>query len=401
LKILFVLPAYAPCWSYGGVVRCMANMCIALTKHGADLSVYSTIVDGMGALLPVEPGREIIVDNVKTTYFAASGVGGFMWRSRTLCNALTSCARNYDIIYVSANYQLLGLSVCRIARKYGIPYILGAHGSFHIATLAKGKLKKSLFYHLFLKHCIDRASAVHFTTEYERRMSTSFVRNVSSFIVPNTVPLRDMDERLHTIDIRKFHGIDKGAPILLTVTRPDPVKRLDVLIAAFKKVIQAIPGVTMIIVCPLDNAYTGSMRRLAADCGISRKLIWAGYQSGDILNAYYRQSDIFLLTSEHENFSMATVEAMAEGTPVIITNGVGVADEIERHGTGVVTELDPDSIALAVISLISNPDRIRMMREKCRSTVGYLFSGRRIARLMLQAFGDVLIGQKSAECTWE
>ena len=402
MRILNVFPAYEPAWAFGGVVRCTSSLCRALAQAGADVSVYTTNVDGQGGLLDAPVGEPVDIGGVKTTYFPSTFGGNSVWDSRELSRALDETIGDFDLLYVSAVYQWLGISAGRLARQRGIPYVVGCHGSFHPATLERGRLKKWLYWQLFLKQSIGAASALHFTTEYERNVSAGQLPGVESFVVPNTVPMAQAaDAQPPDLNLRDKHGLDDEAPLLLTVVRPDPAKRLDILLNSFAKIAEQLPAARLLVVGPDDNAHVARMKRLADQLGVSGKTVWLGYQSGEALAACYRQSDLFLLASEHENFSMVTVEAMAAGLPVIISEHVGLADDVRKHKAGIVAGLDAEEFARAALELLGDDARLRELGQRARETALELYRGEQVARLMLRAFEDVANGQRAEECRWQ
>ncbi len=402
MKILGIFPAYEPAWAFGGVVRCASNLCRAMVELGKDVSVYTTNVNGIGGLTNIPVGRPHDVGGVTVYYFPSTFGKKSAWDSRALLRTLDNTIDNFDIIYVSAIYQWMGISVGHIARQRKIPYVVGIHGSFHPATLEHGKLKKRLYWYLFLKQYIKSASALHFTTEYERQVSKRFLHNTSSFVVPNAVAAEQFAHPPSSgLSLRKKYAIDDKAVLLLTVTRPDPAKRLDILLRSFEKIIKSIPNARLLIVGPCENTYMEKTKKLATELGVNKNTIWLGYQTDKNLNACYQQSDLFLLASEHENFSMVTVEAMAAGLPVIVSEHVGVAGDIESRGAGIVTQLDATQFARSAFELIAHRDRMREMGKKARKTALELYSGEPVARLMLRAFEDVVSGERSEECVWE
>jgi glycosyltransferase involved in cell wall biosynthesis len=79
-------------------------------------------------------------------------------------------------------------------------------------------------------------------------------------------------------------------------------------------------------------------------------------------------ADIFVLSSLSENFGMAVAEAMLCGLPVVISENVGLAQDIARADAGVVVTLDPDSkaLTLALASLLDNKPRRQTLAEHGR-----------------------------------
>ena len=402
MKILAVFPAFEPAWAFGGVVRCTSNLCRALASQGADITVYTTNVNGRGGFLPIPINEPVNISGVHTTYFKSTFGSRSVFYSQDLLNKLSDTITQFDIIYSSAIWQWIGIAAGDLAWKRNIPHIIGTHGSFHPGTLNKGWAKKHLYWHLCLKRCIHRASALHYTTEYERSVSKAFLPKKESFVISNAITSdrlkNSQDSRIH---FRKKYNISDNGILLLSVVRPDPVKRLDILLHAFKIILKTIPSVKLILVGSMENKYGVEIMKLAHELNLSNQIIWAGYMSGDKLTECYYASDIFLLTSEHENFSMVAVEAMDSGLPVILSEQTGVADDVQKYNAGTITELNAPQVAQAVINIQKDPVRFKEMSNNASNTARLLYKDTQVAKLMLNAFKDIISGSNHPECRWD
>ena len=402
MRVLFVSPNYEPAWAFGGVARCISSLCRSMARIGVDVSIYTTNVDGRGGLLPVMPGEPTDVGGVTVTYFPPTFGRNSVWGSRALVRKLDRTIKDFDIVYVAAIWQWIGISVGRLARRHGVPYVVGTHGSFDSVLLQKGKTKKMLYWHLFLRKCLRYAIALHFTTEYERRQAILLRSGYSNFIVPNCMQKEafEINESLGE-QVREEFQILPDAPVLISVGRPDPKKRLDVLLESFPQVLQHFPQARLMIVGHHHNKYALEMKRFSERMGLSDKVIWTGYRTGDDLKGCYAAADLFLLPSMDENFGMAVMEAMALRIPVVISNHVGIAEDVERYNTGIVTKANPEQITRAVIDLLSDRRRLQEMGENARKAALQLYSGEQVAHLMLKVFEDVLFQSHSPECAWQ
>lgn len=391
MRVLFVLPSYEPAWAFGGVVRCTSNLCRALAKNGIDVSVYTTNVDGRGGLLPVTPEEPVDVAGVTVRYFPSTFGRNSDWHSRALARKLDQTIEDFDIVYVAAIWQWIGISAGRLARKHGVPYVVGTHGSFDSELLKNEKIKKMLYWQLFLKKNIRHASALHLTTDYERRQAALLRSGYPSFIVPNCMQPAafEINESLGG-RVREEYQIPRDAPVLIAVGRPDPKKRLDVLLECFPPILEHFAHARLMIVGPHDSEYAGEMKRLSNRMDLSDKVTWTGYRSGDDLKGCYAAADLFLLPSMDENFGMVVTEAMAVGLPVVVSNRVGVAEDVERHNAGIVTGVNAQQVARDVIGLLRDRPRLRDMSRNARKAARQLYSGERVAPMMLKAFEDVL-----------
>jgi len=128
-----------------------------------------------------------------------------------------------------------------------------------------------------------------------------------SFIVPNGLDTAEFRSEGPASTIRHEFGIPLDAPLVIAVGRPDPSKRLDLLISALSEVEQVYLAVVGPENSPLSDEYKARSRAL----GVDARVIWTGYKTGKELIEIYSAADVAALLSESENFGMVVVEALA------------------------------------------------------------------------------------------
>jgi glycosyltransferase involved in cell wall biosynthesis len=400
MKVLGIFPAYEPAWAFGGVVRCTSNVFRAMARQGADVSVYTTDCNGRNGRLPVPKDRPVNTGGVEVSYLPATFGSRSVWHSRALACKLKATIDKFDVVYISAVWQWIGISAARIARDKGVPYVIGTHGSFDSILLKKSRVRKMLLWRLLLKDVLRGAAAIHFTSNHERRHSELVVGICRSFVVPNCIEDEAFGaEEFNAGRVRGHLGISAGASILLNVCRPDPKKKIDVLLYSFRRVLQSYPDAKLLIVGPHSGRFAMSMERLSEKLGIAHSVIWAGYREGAFLKGCYTAADLFVLPSIDENFGMAVAEAMAAGMPVVVSPFVGIADEVRRLDAGVVVDIDPEKMAHAAMELLADTPRRRSLGENA-AKAARLYNSRSVAAQMLQAFGDLLSGVWHMELGW-
>lgn len=118
-----------------------------------------------------------------------------------------------------------------------------------------------------------------------------------------------------------------------------------------------------------DGPLADELRRQADELGISSQVHFVGYQSSDEVHRWLGAADVFGLTSTYESFSIATLEAMAHGLPVMATE-VGYLQHLVRDsGAGLVVSPDrPDELADALVVMVS-PDVRREYGQRGRQFV--------------------------------
>ena len=80
------------------------------------------------------------------------------------------------------------------------------------------------------------------------------------------------------------------------------------------------------------------------------------------LAAYYNKADVFILASKSEAWGLVVEEALNNGTPVMVSNKVGCADEIVNDSNGVVFELTEEDFEQK-LGIITNVEKYNSMRK--------------------------------------
>ncbi len=112
-----------------------------------------------------------------------------------------------------------------------------------------------------------------------------------------------------------------------------------------------------------DGALRSTLRQHAADAGVSNDVKFLGFQANPY--TYLRASDLFLLTSDVEGYSLVVAEAMCVGKPIVSTAVTG-PDELLANGVGVLTSTDTEEIADRVQELAADPERRAALARSAR-----------------------------------
>lgn len=124
--------------------------------------------------------------------------------------------------------------------------------------------------------------------------------------------------------------------------------------------------------------------------GIADRVVHAGRVSDADLRACYRAADCCAFPSLYEGFGWPPLEAMASGTPVVVSNAGSLPEVVGEAGT-IVAPADHDALAAAILALLTDPalhaERVRAGLERARG-----FSWEGCARRLLAVYDDVLVG---------
>lgn len=147
------------------------------------------------------------------------------------------------------------------------------------------------------------------------------------------VPLERIDVVHNGIDLVDFEPLDlkrtfPNDKIVLFVGRLTYQKGVDYFLEAAKQTLETHPRTIFLIVGHGDMYQSLIMK--AASLGIAHRVVFAGFQSGDKLRACYQMSDVFVMPSVSEPYGIVALEALATGTPAIISNQSGVSESLQN-----------------------------------------------------------------------
>ncbi|HYP15588.1 MAG TPA: glycosyltransferase, partial [Opitutus sp.] len=183
------------------------------------------------------------------------------------------------------------------------------------------------------------AAAVFFTCEEEQRLARQSFRPYACrerVVAYGTAsPRGDLEDQLAAWRA-KAPTLTKR-PFWLFLGRIHPKKGVDLLLHAYAAVAKAAPGPlpALVIAGPCsDPRYRASLDRIVATLPDRCQVIWPGMIDGEAKWGALRAAEAFVLPSHQENFGIAVAEALAVGTPVLISRQVNIWREIEAAHAG-------------------------------------------------------------------
>jgi glycosyltransferase involved in cell wall biosynthesis len=138
------------------------------------------------------------------------------------------------------------------------------------------------------------------------------------------------------------------------------------------------------------------LRRMAEELGLEDDVTFAGVVPPERMPAVYRSADVFVLPSENEGMSLALLEAMASGLPVIVTDTGGTAELVREGVNGCVVRWgDVDALTRAAAGLMRDLEARGRMGIASRAAAEQ-FSVEQVSRKYLDLCRQV---SREPECT--
>ena len=368
LKILHVIETMAP--RYGGPVGVLKSLSEAQIQRGHEVTIVTTNADCPAGVLPVVVNTPIKAGNITTYYFAVQFRP--LNLSFPMARALSNQIAANDITHIHGLYRFPPSFAAWQARRQGAPYIIRPFGSldpYMYAQSSKSVMLKRMYEKLFDLPNLRAAGAVHFTTEEERDRTNYLALETPSFVISNGLDWGQYDQLPPPGAFRKTLGIGPDTPLVLFLGRLNFKKGLDLLVPAFAKIKQSIPNATLAIIGPDNDGYGVKVREMVSARNLQGAVNFVDMLTGEAVRQAYVDADVFVLPSYTENFGMTVIEALACGTPTVISDQVNIHREVNASGGGVVVPCDIDQIADAVGSLLRDRLRCLEMGKSGRSWV--------------------------------
>jgi len=303
-----------------------------------------------------------------------------------------SAVQQADVIHIHGIWLQIHYEAARAARRFGKPYIFRTCGMLDPWCLQQSKLKKQLYMMLRLNRYLNGAAAIHFTSETERVLVEPLGLKAPSIVEPNGVDLREFDNLPVPGAFRSAFPAVGDRPIVLFLSRVHKKKGLDLLIPAFAR---ARRGNAMLVIAGHDDRnYLVEAQKMVKELGLEEDVIFTGLLKGRARIEAMVDAEFFALPSYQENFGIAVVEALAAGTPVLISDQVNIHGEVSAAEVGVVVPLDQAKIAQAIEDLLASPSSVAAMRTRSRPFVQEHFDWDRIALRWMRHY-DALTGRAS------
>lgn len=355
MKILQVISSFPPAYSYGGPAKMAYDISKYLVKKGHEVTVYTTDVYDSKSKLTYEEDP-MIMDGVTVYHF--KNISNSLAKNNVpvapmMASALSKHIKEFDIIHVNEYRTLQAKFVQYYAKKYGVPYILQPRGSIPVTSKCN---QKKIFDELFGNDIIKYAAKIIATSKIEsnqyRDVFPEF--NYNKVVhVPNPIDLEAYSKLHQKGKFKKKFNIDENENVVLFLSRIHERKGADLLIEAFSKLKERLNNVKLVIAGP-DEGYLDDLKSIANRLNLEENVIFPGplYEI-DKINAYV-DADVFVLPSKdrYESFGNVVLEALACGTPVVVTNVCGVTEWI--NDLACVVEPDPSQIMNAILDILNN-----------------------------------------------
>jgi glycosyltransferase involved in cell wall biosynthesis len=395
MRILHVIPSLAV--RHGGPPKVVQELCRELARHGEDVTIYTTDLDG-NRRLPVPLDQAVADgDGVERWYFSTQRTGLY-GVSFSLIDALRRNLASFDIIHLHNLYRFSPSVTAYYARRFGVPYILQPHGTLDPYIYNRHRLRKILYETLIDKRNLEKAAAIHFTAADEMSLAQSLGLKFRGVVVPLGIEV-DAPTLTHS-QLRQTFAKEwpetQGKKTILFLGRLTQKKGLDLLAKAFGRIARSRDDVHLFLAGPDDEGHGDKLRQWLKAEGVYERATFAGMLSGTRKEAALAASHLFVLSSYTENFGIAVIESLAAGLPTIISNKVNIWRELGDARAALIVNCQVDEVVTAITRVLDDPELCRRMGEAGKKLVAEQFTWPIVADKMIAVYRDIVAAHPRA-----
>lgn len=322
----------------GGIHEAMRGQSSALLRAGCQVSWLG----------PMQPGAAVPLGGESIRFVFSRVIGPPRFALSTDLFEKV-CETRPDVLHLHGLWMLPSLTALRWGRLTKRPVIISPHGMLDSWAIANRSWKKRLALLAFERANLHEAACIHALNmaEVEAIRENGFTNPIA--LIPNGVDQIEQSKKVPTGDVRE----------LLFLGRLHPKKGLAETLRAWRRLGEIDPvlsaGWRLVIAGWDDGGHEASLRRLAVELGIEKRVEFSGPLFGPDKDRAFSRASAFILASHSEGQPMAVLEAWSHGVPVYMTEGCNLPEGFACNAA-IRIENDPFEIAATLAQTLGSLD---------------------------------------------
>ena len=371
MRILKVTQSYYPFLDRGGPTVKVRALARGMAAAGHQVTVLSAdqgfdaatqeIVDA----IPSRWGFEAHEDDVQCVYLRTRA----RYRALTWNPGVAAFCRehlaSFDLIHVYGLYDFLGPQIARACRRLSRPYVVEPMGMFQPIVR---NIRMKRVYHFVIGGVMLRGAARLIATAERERQELLVGGILDGKIVVRRNGIDVPAELPPAGSFRSQWAISSNLKLVLFLGRLVSKKSPEMMLEAFARWQRRSNGSrpSLLVLAGPDegDGYRQHLEAFAAKIGVDGGILFTGPLYGEAKWAAYRDADLFVLPSQNENFGNTAAEAVACGTPVLVTDTCGIAPIVDRRA-GLVVSHDCDALEAGFEKILGDPAFAARLRAGC------------------------------------
>ena len=356
----------------GGQVVYILELAKCLGQLGYDVDIYTRQFEG-------QPPRDVVDERVQVVRIPCGGPD--FVAKEVLCNHIPEWVENAHafikergLIYafINSHYWDAGLAGQALSNELGIPHLhtphsIGAWKRDNMDGEPEELEGKYNFRRRIREEKViyDECDVLLATTPQQRD-----ILKEGEYDVPveklHVIPPGYDDTRFFPVSVASRQALkqqlDVQGPVVLALGRMAHNKGYDLLIRSIPFVLERVPEARLLLAVGSTDPTTreleqiDELRKIVRELKIEQSVLFHDYIPDDLLPDIYRAADVFALSSRYEPFGMTAVEAMACGTPTVVTTEGGLWEQVTWGLEAIYANpFDPNAYGDAIANVLQYP----------------------------------------------
>ncbi|MFD2288837.1 glycosyltransferase [Pedobacter petrophilus] len=389
MKILHITASYKPAYIYGGPIQSVGKLCEAIAieaqQNGIDLEVFTTTANG-STELDVDTSKPEDVNGVLVTYFKRWTKDHSHFAPELLLQVwkVLRAERNNQkiVVHIHAWWNLVSVLSCLIAKWHGVPVLLSPRGMLtgysqnNRHSFFKSLIHKTVGARL-LKYC-----HIHATSRQEVKDINLIFTPKTISVIPNLVQTSEKQSSYTNLNSANEPNLFR----IIFLSRIEEKKGLELL---FDALAHLTTSWALTIAGSGEEKYVAGLQQKATQLKVDHQIKWIGQVSNQDKFNLLAQQDLLVLTSYNENFANVVIESLSVGTPVLISDQVGLSDYVQEKDFGWVTSLDPAAVQKSLSSAADDHNKRNLIRQEAPIIIENDFNDARLVQKYLNLYQNI------------
>jgi glycosyltransferase involved in cell wall biosynthesis len=236
----------------------------------------------------------------------------------------------------------------------------------------KSRIKK--LFHTTAGQFLLSRTVLHATASSEYKECLQLIPSWKGFVLPNFVKLPPAPVASRS----------EGAVFQIGfLSRIDQKKGIELLMQAVSRL--SFPY-QLRIAGAGESSYVLELKQRGEKLGMTSNICWEGWKEGDEKFYFLQSIDLFALTSVNENFGNVVIESLSVGTPVVVSDGVGLSDFVTEKQMGWVAQYEAEDIYFKIMEAHENKVKRAEINHHAPAMMRELFTGSLLANQYLENY---------------
>lgn len=386
MRILMLTWEYPP-KVVGGLARHVEDLSNALVRAGHDVHVVTAAADNAPEFELMKGVKIYRVNSYRPKHL--NFIDEIMNLNFGLLEHAANLLRTEKFDLVHAHDWLVAHAGITLKRAFGTPLVATIHATEWGRWNGIHNELQNYIHSMEWLLNYESVGTIVCSNYMKNELQNNFnVPDDKLFILPNGVETDKFDIQFDQWGFRRKFAHDHEK-LVMSVGRMVPEKGFQVLADASLRVLQSYDDVKFVIAG--KGGMLDSLRARVDRMGLSHRVWFMGYMSDDDLNKLFMVADVAVFPSLYEPFGITAIEAMAAGTPIVVSDSGGLGEIVDHGYTGIKTYAgNSDSLAWGILELLYNTDYANAIRENAYNKVVNVFNWDLIAANTVKVYNHLV-----------